>query len=76
MNKQRKKYLAITTVALIGLVLGLFIWKMLLTFGIINLNQLAPKSYTRAGSSYGFIFVFLIPILATCTLFAGISWKK
>ena len=76
LNKQQKKYLVMATSALIALFLILFIWKLLLTFGVINLNQLAPKSYTRSSSSYGLIFVFLIPILATGTLFAGISWKK
>lgn len=76
MKYLQKKHYAVMTLCFISLLLVLVAWKLLVTFDVIHLNQLAPRSYSRTGSTHGLFLVFLMPILATGMLFLGLTWKK
>lgn len=76
MSQTHKKYAVSVGIALAGILALVIFWKLLVGLNVINLNQLAPKSYTRSSSSHSIIWVFLIPVIATSVLLLGLSWKR
>ncbi|HIZ54450.1 hypothetical protein ACWOEJ_04325 [Enterococcus eurekensis] len=76
MKQTYRKYLIVAGISLVSVVALVIFWKLLVNFNIINLNQIAPKSYTRSGGSYSVALVFLVPLLATITLLLGLTWRK
>lgn len=76
MKYLQKKHLAFISLGLVSLLLIFVAWKLLVTFNVIQMNQLTPKSYSRPNTPHSLFLVFLMPILATGMLFLGLTWKK
>ena len=72
--KQRKQllYAGIVLASIILLFLG---WKLLTAVGIIGVH-VSTHMYARSSVPFGFVFVLLIPILATGALFLGLARVK
>ena len=75
MTQRQKKQLFYTGIGLGCCILLVLAWKLLTALGIIGL-PVTTHMYARSSTPFGFIFVLLIPIIATGVLFFGLARVK
>jgi hypothetical protein len=75
MTDKQKKQLFYTAIVIAACILLLLAWKLLTALGIIGLH-VSSHMYARSSTPFGFVFVLLIPMIATGVLFFGLSRIK
>ncbi|GAA3017881.1 hypothetical protein [Tetragenococcus solitarius] len=72
MSTKRKKQLLLIGTAIVFFFIIIFGWRL---FSAI-IAQGTTENYTRSAMPYGFVLVWLFPIVATSTLFLGLARAK
>ncbi|KAF1304594.1 hypothetical protein IV487_02465 [Enterococcus saccharolyticus] len=73
MNRTQKKMIVIVGLAILAMIALFLGWKLLMALGMLGFPT---TTYTRTAAPHGIIWVLLIPIIATATLFLGLTRTK